>query len=120
MIKMKDVCIITALAVFSSFLATAYIPYSTVSDHRVACRRSLWYPKDDNSLRIQSSFNINRDESSMKHNFITYASNIDDHLDSKSDDDTYLDGLDEIQRHIVTEDLSNIRVQAGPGSGKTR
>ena len=117
---MKDMCIITALVMFSPFFATAYIRYATVSDHRVAYRRSLWYPKNSNALRIRSFFHMNRDESFRKDNFITCASNVDYQLDSNGDDDTFLDSLNEIQRHIVTVDLNNIRVQAGPGSGKTR
>lgn len=32
----------------------------------------------------------------------------------------FLNGLSDVQRSIVTADLNNIRVQAGPGSGKTR
>ena len=35
-------------------------------------------------------------------------------------DENYLHGLSSAQREIVTADLTNIRVQAGPGSGKTR
>lgn len=35
-------------------------------------------------------------------------------------DENYLHGLSSAQREIVTADLNNIRVQAGPGSGKTR
>jgi hypothetical protein len=35
-------------------------------------------------------------------------------------DENYLHGLSSAQRVIVTADLANIRVHAGPGSGKTR
>jgi hypothetical protein len=35
-------------------------------------------------------------------------------------DENYLHGLSSAQREIVTADLANIRVHAGPGSGKTR
>lgn len=37
-----------------------------------------------------------------------------------ADDDPYLQSLNSVQRSIVAADLKNIRVQAGPGSGKTR
>ena len=37
-----------------------------------------------------------------------------------ADDELFLEGLSDMQRSIVTADLNNIRVQAGPGSGKTR
>ena len=37
-----------------------------------------------------------------------------------SDDDPYMQSLNAVQRSIVSADLRNIRVQAGPGSGKTR
>jgi hypothetical protein len=36
------------------------------------------------------------------------------------DEEFFLNGLSDVQRSIVTADLNNIRVQAGPGSGKTR
>ena len=37
-----------------------------------------------------------------------------------TDDDPYMQSLNSVQRSIVGADLKNIRVQAGPGSGKTR
>ena len=37
-----------------------------------------------------------------------------------ADDDPYMQSLNSVQRSIVAADLKNIRVQAGPGSGKTR
>ena len=117
---MKDMWIITAIVVFTPFFATAYIRHAIASDHLVAYRRSPQYPKDINDLRITSSFDMDRNEPFRKDHFITCASSIDDQLDSIGGDDPFLDSLNEIQRHIVTADLSNIRVQAGPGSGKTR
>ena len=118
--KMKDMWIITAIVVFSSFFATAYVRHATGSDRRVAYRRSSQYPKINDNLWIRSSFDMDRNELFRKDHFITCASTIDDQLDSIGDDDPFLDSLNEIQRDIVTSDLSNIRVQAGPGSGKTR
>ena len=40
--------------------------------------------------------------------------------DAEIYNDEYLQGLSSAQREIVTADLASIRVQAGPGSGKTR
>ena len=41
-------------------------------------------------------------------------------VSADTNDDPYMQSLNSVQRSIVGADLKNIRVQAGPGSGKTR
>lgn len=120
MVELKDICVITALAVFSPFFATAYRRYATEFAHRDALRGSSWFTTEKLSLLYRSRFRLKVDEPSQKNHFIICASNSDHLSFTNEDDDAFLDGLNEIQRQIVTADLMNTRVQAGPGSGKTR
>lgn len=53
---------------------------------------------------------------------ILHMGNTESSTSSSTDvnEEFFLNGLSDVQRSIVTADLNNIRVQAGPGSGKTR
>jgi hypothetical protein len=57
-----------------------------------------------------------------RYNTIMHMGNAEASTSSSADVDEefFLNGLSDVQRSIVTADLNNIRVQAGPGSGKTR
>ena len=77
-------------------------------------RSNMRYVRDGSSNVVVSS--SRRDDS-------FFPDNIDRAWEPSTlvaDDDLYIQSLNSVQRSIVSADLRNIRVQAGPGSGKTR
>ena len=116
----------SAVVVISSYFHYGFLQPSHTSSNRVTtASRSALCEVLRTIIRFDVKFAyrnvIVRGSRSDDAPFSTDIDRIGEHSSGLiGDDDPYMQSLNAVQRSIVSADLRNIRVQAGPGSGKTR